>query len=529
MAALTHVSQPPASKDACALPIVAADSRQAVVSPIPSYGAQRQETAAHGTSGAAAAHDALALVPIVPSGSVTNVGGVARSKVATYVPRPLPPQSPPPILPPPVGYGDFLQRYVAKYGIGDVAYAPGTIHAAHLRTTYNVDPGAPTDQKSSGRCWIFAGLTMMRVPMLKTYGKEFSYSHNFISFWDKYERANNFLEKTIMMGDRSVRDPAMVEHLEHAFTEGGEWELFVNLVDKYGVVPSYAMPETEASNNSSMYLTPLKIRLREAAGVLHKMAQQGDYDGAQRYKQQVMAQVRSLLRLYLGAPPKTFEWQPPQDPAAPLMQMTPLLFRAANPTYFANLVHLTHLPYVQTNVRVQIPEATNMVEGECLRGLNVGMDVMQEAIRRSIKGGDLVFCGIETQHLDREKRLWSLCGDQSDALFGGALPYRLSKGDRLLYRTTGVAHAVALMGCDDVGTRRRDVPSPFAELNEPMWRIVNSWKDRTDIYATNRWLEEYLYDIIVDRKYLPESVVALATSKSTPVVTLPASDPFGRL
>ena len=152
---------------------------------------------------------------------------------------------------------DFLARSIAKNGIAPIKDDPNMLKE-YLSTKYTIDTGNSTNQASSGRCWIFSALNWMRTLRLKDYGKPFEYSQSFVAFWDKFERANHFLETMCKLSDQDVNGQEVQNVLTKIFTDGGEWELFENVVQKYGLVPKYAMPETGFSGQSAGYMDILK-------------------------------------------------------------------------------------------------------------------------------------------------------------------------------------------------------------------------------------------------------------------------------
>ncbi len=423
----------------------------------------------------------------------------------------------------------LLARYVADSGIEAINGNPDII-PAHLETTYNLTPGAPTDQKRSGRCWIYASLNFLRVKVLSAFGKNFSFSQNFVSFWDKFERANYFLEKMIEMKALDPMDHRLLNCIENLYTEGGEWELFNNVVEKYGLVPDYAMPETSFSGNSNGYVSLLKERLREIGGILHRKAQSGaGKDELQKIKDIALSEVHSILTKYIGTPPKKFLWK---EKTGQVKRMTPVEFYKGLPFNLNDMVEVTHFPYYKEGALLKVKDVSNLVEGKELHAINANLEVIKQAVRNSIKDGVPVEFASETYHLDEKRKLFSMDSDQTYPLFGLDPTLKLDKGDRLKYRVTTVAHAMVLIGCDDAGHSRYigEKPSKVPEsLREPLWKVENSWQRATAIFMTDSWFNEYLYSIIIDKKYLPQEYRAILEDKNAPVLELDAWDPYGRL
>jgi aminopeptidase C len=445
-----------------------------------------------------------------------------RSPFSTYFPEPLVPDAP--------IYATFLQQLIAKTGVAPIKSNPD-IREEYISTQYNVDPGKPTDQKSSGRCWIFSTLNMLRIPMLATYGKDFAYSQNYLSFWDKYERANAYFERIIALRHSDVASQEMQNVLEHFYTEGGEWVYAKNLIKKYGLVPAKAMPESEFSGNSAGYMDTLKERTRELGGLMHRKLQSGaSREEILLLKSIALKEIKEILVTYLGAPPTSFLWRNNSKEA--LQRFTPLEFAAQNTFKLDDMVQLMNLPYVAERAYIVSPTICNVLGGECLKGFSVGMKDLKAAVRASIKDGKSVLFSAEVKRFDREKKLFSLSGDRSQGILGIHSHLRLSKGDRLRYHATSVAHGMTIVGCDDENPAKVASSAGGGSPDEylgAMWKIENSWKDLSELYMTDAWVDEYLYGVVVDKKYLSPELQALLDDPATPVHEVPSWDPYSRV
>lgn len=444
-------------------------------------------------------------------------------QMSSYIPKPLDANRVHPITT--NAQSLYLARYVSKFGIGAINKNP-KVNPEFLSTQYNVKTGKPTDQKHSGRCWIFGSLNMMRVKVVEEYGESFEYSQNFIAFWDKYERANFFLEKMISSAQNDVFDHRMVNLLKHVYLDGGEWELFKNVVQKYGVVPKSAMPETEFSGNSGGYMRLLEGRLREIGGLLHLRVRAGATKSElQEIKAKALEEVYNTLACYLGTPPSKFLWK---EKDGKVTHMTPLDFYKQSKCELDDYVHVTCLPYHENNQKLRVQDVGNMVEGEPLQALNLSIDEVKSAIRRSIKDGSSVGIAAETCHLDRDTKLFSMDSDVIPKVFGWNEELKLDKGERLKYRATSVAHMMTIIGCDDpdVSKYAGEHANELPEAMGPLWKIENSWKDASTLYMTDPWLDEYLYGIVIEKKYLSEQATKILDNDEAPVKELDGWDPF---
>ena len=167
-----------------------------------------------------------------------------------------------------------------------------------------------TNQKSSGRCWGFAGLNLLRLEIVKNYNlSNFEFSQNYFMFWDKLEKANYFLENILKTLDQNYDSRLMMHLLQAPVQDGGQWDMFVNLIEKYGLVPKSVMPETNHSSKSSMMNYFLTHKLRESAFILRKSKKpRTTIKQLRSKKEEMMSVIYSLLCMFLGNPPIKFDW-----------------------------------------------------------------------------------------------------------------------------------------------------------------------------------------------------------------------------
>lgn len=396
-----------------------------------------------------------------------------------------------------------LGRAIASEGIKGIRY-DHSIRKEDLDVTHRVKIGAPTNQSSSGRCWIFASLNMLRSASLDAYGEKFAYSQNYIAFWDKIERANFYLERMIALADHPRDDRLMDNIRSSAFTDGGEWVYFKNIVKKYGLVPDYAMPETKFSGQSRAYNSIIQGILKEQATILQKMVQ----DGASRsevtaHKEKVMQKVITALTKFLGAPPRDFRWK---DQDGIRRQMTPLEFAEQSPVKLDDYVEVSFLKEEKEGLWLKLKDTNNMVGGDSHASFNLGIDEGLEALRKSIKDGSPALCMSEVKSLDFPKTLFSIENDQTESLLGMDDLPKLSKSDRLQAGVTTIAHAMMFIGCDEASTSRFEGdPALRKEIDGPLWLVENSWEDATEVFMTDKWVREYLYEMVIPKKYLSEA------------------------
>jgi bleomycin hydrolase len=197
------------------------------------------------------------------------------------------------------------QNAVTQTTIDDVALVRDVVQSTDFTFSTRLDEWKVANQKQSGRCWLFAALNMLRVPAMKKMNvKEFEFSQNWAMFWDKFERANWFLQHIINTADCEVDDRTVAFLLSDPIGDGGQWNMFVNLVKKHGLVPKTVMPETQSSSCTAKMNMILRWKLRDGAEQLR--ANGADMESI---RSEILSGVWRILCIHLGTPPKSFMWQ----------------------------------------------------------------------------------------------------------------------------------------------------------------------------------------------------------------------------
>ncbi|HET9015809.1 MAG TPA: C1 family peptidase, partial [Thermomicrobiaceae bacterium] len=386
-----------------------------------------------------------------------------------------------------------------------------------------LDDWAVTNQKQSGRCWMFAGLNLLRVAaMKKMQTKEFEFSQNYTMFWDKLERTNYFFEAIIETADRDVDDRLVAFLLEGPLGDGGQWNMFVNLVRKHGLVPKAFMPETESSSNTRRMNAVLWSKLREGARSLRELRAAGaEVDDLRAAKEETLGAVYRILSIHLGTPPDRVAWQWTdtdkqfhRDP-----EMTPREFAERYVTIpLEEYACLVHDPRNPTGRTYTVEYLGNVVGGAIVTYLNVEIDLIKEIAQRTIVGGEPVWFGCDVgKQMRRDLGVWDRHLFDLEGVYG--TEFGLDKAGRLTYHETQMTHAMLFTGVDVLGDGR-----------PRRWRVENSWgADNGDkgFYAMNdSWFDEYVFEIAARVDSLPAELRAALAAE--PVV-LPAWDPMGAL
>ena len=388
-----------------------------------------------------------------------------------------------------------------------------------------LDDWTPTDQKSSGRCWLFAGTNLLRAGQVKKLKlKSFEFSQNWLMFWDKLEKANYFLEAMIETADRDIDDRTVVTIIGNCVNDGGQWNMFVNIALKYGLVPKAAMPETLSSSATGSMNSALVGRLRVGAKALRDLTRSSHPAlDIRKAKEKTLADVYAILRVHLGNPPERFDWQWTDDKKKFHRKkgMTPKSFYKEYVTLpLQDYVCLVHDPRRSSPVgkTFTVEYLGNVVGGGIVTYLNVDIATMKEIAMKTLRAGEPVWFGCDcSKMMHRDLSVWDARMFDFENLYGAPLELP-SKEDRLLFKRTAMNHAMLFTGVDE-------------EKGKPKkWRVENSWGEKGEgkgFYVMNdSWFDEHMFEIAARKSRLP--ALLRAALDQAPIV-LPAWDPMGSL
>jgi len=418
----------------------------------------------------------------------------------------------------------LLQNALTRTKVDELALDHRVGVSVERSMSHQLDDWAVTNQKKSGRCWMFAGLNLLRVGAAAKLGvKDFEFSQSYLQFWDRLEKANFWLEQVLATADRDVDDRTVAHLMATPAEDGGQWNMFVALVRKHGLVPKSVMPETVSSSATAALNRDLSAVLRQAGRDLRAQVAKGACDDdIASSKRETLAVVHRMLSLHLGTPPERFWWQWRDDAKAFHRHglLTPLEFADAYLTVpLDDYVCIVHDPRASSPVgRTFTVEALgNVVGAPPVTYLNVEIDLMKRLAMESIVDGEPVWFGCDVaQMYDPEQGVWDASLYDYDSLYGHTTT--LGKADRLLHRATAMTHAMLLTGVDVLdGAPRR-------------WRVENSWGDEKadkGFWTMNdTWFAEHVFETAVRRNALPAQ---LREQLDTEPVVLPAWDPMGAL
>lgn len=383
---------------------------------------------------------------------------------------------------------------------------------------YRVDVKGITDQQQSGRCWMFTSMNVLRPSIMKQFNiKEFDFSHNYNYFWDMFEKSNLFLENAIATADHDMLERDVDFYFRTPVGDGGVWNLFYNIAEKYGVVPQTVMPETAHSNNTGQMRSVLNERLRTGGYELRNLVNgKKSKKEIAEAKKAILKDVYRILSLCLGNPPSQFEWRY-ETTAGEIktLKTTPKEFynmikpENYNPESYVMIMNDPTREYYKV---YEIANYRNTYEGVNWIYLNLPNDVIKKAAISSINGNEAMYASVDVAMYNSADGVCHPEMFDYSSLFGIKLD--MDKKARILTRESGSAHAMTLMAVD---TDENDQPLK--------WQFENSWGPTAGhngyMTFTDKWFDEYMFRIVINKKYLDEK--SLKAAKQKPIA-LPAWD-----
>ena len=379
------------------------------------------------------------------------------------------------------------------------------------------------NQKASGRCWIFAATNVCReVIAEKCNLGSFELSQSYLAFYDRLEKANYLLEAVIELIEKDYDDRTLTFLLQNGVGDGGQWDMFVNLVNKYGLCPKNVFPETCTSSATRETAQLINFNIRKFAATAKALYDKKGLDAVRKEKEALLNKFYVLLTNAYGLVPEKFDFEYVDKEGNYHLEKgyTPLSFKEK---YLGNMlddfVSLINAPTRSKpfNKIYTVKYLGNVVGGKDVTHLNVSMDRMKELILSQLKDNRIVWFGSDVGFYgDREVGVWDDGKFDLDSPYG--LNLLMNKGDSLDYHASQMNHAMCITGV----TFKNDVPSK--------WKIENSWgtdRAKAGYYIMSAsWFDQFVYQAVVDKKYLSKEELKALEGK--PIVLKPW-DPMGSL
>jgi len=388
--------------------------------------------------------------------------------------------------------------------------------------TYSVPSKGITDQQSSGRCWLFTGLNVMRSKVINEYGLSsltFSPVYNF--FFDQLEKSNLFLQAVIDTGEKPMEDKTVEWLFKHPLSDGGTFTGVADLAAKYGIVPAGVMPETYASNNTNRFTSLIKRKLREDGLILRdRLAAGTKSKELQALKTDMLGEIYHMLVLGFGEPTTTFKWAP-KDARGKYMwepkEYTPQTFYAEfiGEDYQHDYIMLMNDPTREYWKTYEIQYDRHTYDGHNWLYLNLPLEDIKEMAIASIKDSTMMYFSCDVgKELDSKRGLLDLANYDYESLLG--IKFGMDKAQRIRTFDSGSSHAMTLMAVE-----------LDTEGHPTMWKVENSWGAASGhnghLIMTDEWFNEYMFRLVVNKRYASDKVKQAVQQKP---ILLPCWDPM---
>ncbi len=409
-----------------------------------------------------------------------------------------------------------VKNALASNSIATLAMNSENLAMIDTHFSHRVKTKGITNQKSSGRCWLFTGLNVLRAKMIAKYNlPAFEFAQNYNSFYDLLEKSNLFLQAIIDTRDLDLSDRKVDWLLRNPISQGGQFTGVSNLIMKYGVVPKSVMPETYQSENAKEMITILKLKLREYALELRTLKSEQVADR----KVGMLSEIYRILVECLGVPPTQFEWTR-YDKSGNVVSTKTYTPKSFYEEYIgedleANYVMIMNDPAREYGKVYEIEYDRHVYDGENWLYINLPIERIKEMAIASIKDNTAMYFSCDVgKFLNRTKGTLDLANMDYASLFRTSFP--MDKKQRIMTYASGSTHAMTLIAVDiDASGKTKK------------WMVENSWGIKSgykgNLIMTDQWFDEYMYRLVVEKKYVPADILKMLEQKP---ILLPAWDPM---
>lgn len=414
-----------------------------------------------------------------------------------------------------------LRNAIGNNDIRKLSLNQENLQGMDTHFSIKVDSKGITDQKSSGRCWLFTGLNVMRAKTLAEYGfQSFEFSQVYPFFWDQLEKANLFLQGIIDTGKSPMSDKTVEWLFQHPLSDGGTFTGVADIVSKYGLVPKEVMPETNSSENTSRMASLISLKLKEYGLQLRDRIAEGAKPAVlEKEKTAMLGNIYRMLVLNLGVPPTEFDYVRRDAKGNPLEteHHTPMSFleKYGDKQLLTNYVMLMNDPSREYYKCYEIDYDRHRYDGKNWTYVNLPVEDIKEMAIASLKDSTMMYFSCDVgKFLNSERGLLDVKNYDYESLMGTT--FGMDKKQRIQTFSSGSSHAMTLMAVD------------LNKDGKPVkWMVENSWGAGTGyqghLIMTDDWFNEYMFRLVVETKYVPAKVMELFKQKP---IRLPAWDPM---
>ena len=407
---------------------------------------------------------------------------------------------------------------LAQNPIAELAVNADNLAMIDTNFSHRVKTKGITDQHQSGRCWLFTGLNVLRAQMIDEQNlAEMEFSQNYLFFYDQLEKCNLFLQAVIDTKHLPMDDRQVEWLFKNPLNDGGQFTGVSNLVMKYGVVPAEIMPENYQTNNTSTISTLIKTKLREYG---LKLREQKDRRGTVALKTEMLAEIYSMLARAYGVPPTEFEWTM-RDKDGNVVSTKSYTPQSFYKEYFGELdlendfVMVMNDPSREYYKVYEIEYDRHVYDGDNWVYLNLPIEEVKALAIASIKDNKAMYFSCDVgKFLLSKKGTLDINNFDYESLMGVEFP--MNKEERVRTFASGSSHAMTLIAVD-----------LDEEGNAKKWMVENSWGPQAgwkgNLIMTNEWFEEYMFRVVVNKKYFPAETLKLLEQKP---IMLPSWDPM---
>ena len=407
---------------------------------------------------------------------------------------------------------------MAQTSIATLATNANNLAMIDTNFSHRVKTKGITDQHQSGRCWLFTGLNVLRAQMIEEYDLDgLTFSHNYLFFYDQLEKCNLFLQAVIDTKHLDMEDRQVEWLFKHPLSDGGQYTGVSNLIMKYGVVPAEIMPENYQTNNTGQISNLIQLKLREYG---LKLRQQKDKRSTVALKTEMLKEIYQMLARAYGVPPTEFEWTL-RDKTGKVISTKTYTPQSFYKEYFGDLdlendfVMVMNDPSREYYKLYEIEYDRHVYDGDNWVYLNLPIDEVKALAIASIKDNTAMYfsCDVGKFILSKKGTLDINNFDYASLM---DVEFPMNKEERVRTFASGSSHAMTLIAVDldEAGNAKK-------------WMVENSWGPqagwRGNLIMTNEWFEEYMFRVVVNKKYFPAETLKLLEQKP---IMLPSWDPM---